>query len=149
MYKEIYDMKIKTKVNDVHRTINTEDEYLEYSKLVTADDVDESELNNFILERAIDSTTFDEVKQRLQNEIKNDDIDETLNDDSENEVENKEDKEEKNEEEYDKEDDKKEKQTEENKQIKDLDEKQIEEIVLDESDKQVKRRRGRPRKDSN
>ncbi len=27
MYKEIYDMKIKTMVNDVHRTIKTEDEY--------------------------------------------------------------------------------------------------------------------------
>ena len=31
MYRDIYDMKIKTMVNDVHRTIKTEDEYLEYS----------------------------------------------------------------------------------------------------------------------
>ena len=33
-YIIIYDTKIKTMVNDVHRTIKTEDEYLEYSKLV-------------------------------------------------------------------------------------------------------------------
>ncbi|MEG1705240.1 MAG: hypothetical protein RR290_01530, partial [Clostridia bacterium] len=35
MYKDIYDFKIKTMVNDVHRTIKTEDEYLEYSKYIT------------------------------------------------------------------------------------------------------------------
>ena len=62
MYKEIYDMKIKTKVNDVHRTIKTEDEYLEYSKLVTNFMYDE--LDAFILDRAYD-TSEDEVAKKI------------------------------------------------------------------------------------
>ena len=41
MFKEIYDMMIKTKVNDVHRTISTEDEYLEYSKMLAEEDSEE------------------------------------------------------------------------------------------------------------
>jgi hypothetical protein len=62
MFKEIYDMKIKTMVNDVHRTIKTEDEYLEYSKLVTNFMYDE--LDTFILERAYD-TSEDEVAKKI------------------------------------------------------------------------------------
>ena len=46
MFKEIYDMMIKTKVNDVHRTISTEDEYLEYSKLLANED--ENEVDKFL-----------------------------------------------------------------------------------------------------
>ena len=65
MYKDIYDMKIKTMVNDVHRTIKTEDEYLEYSKLVTSEDVDEEELNKFILKRALELTNSQNVKEKL------------------------------------------------------------------------------------
>lgn len=65
MYKEIYDMKIKTMVNDVHRTIKTEDEYLEYSKLVTNFMYDE--LDSFILERAYDSSENEVVKKMIAN----------------------------------------------------------------------------------
>lgn len=67
MYKEIYDMKIKTMVNDVHRTIKTEDEYLEYSKLVTNFMYDE--LDNFILERAYDSSENEIAKKLIGNAL--------------------------------------------------------------------------------
>ena len=70
MYRDIYDMKIKTMVNDVHRTIKTEDEYLEYSKLVTSEDVEEEELNKFILSRALEITSSDKVKELIEESIK-------------------------------------------------------------------------------
>lgn len=70
MYKEIYDMKIKTMVNDVHRTIKTEDEYLEYSKLVTSDELDEEDLDRFIASRALEITTSDKVREILEEMIK-------------------------------------------------------------------------------
>ena len=72
MYKDIYDMKIKTMVNDVHRSIKTEDEYLEYSKLVTSDDIDAEELEKFIATRALEITKSDIVKEILENKIKPD-----------------------------------------------------------------------------
>ena len=61
LYGEIYDMMIKTKVNDVHRTIKTEDEYLEYSKLLANSEDEKVEI--FLYERALESTTLDEVKK--------------------------------------------------------------------------------------
>ncbi|MDF2865207.1 MAG: hypothetical protein K0R72_16 [Clostridia bacterium] len=67
MYKEIYDMKIKTMVNDVHRTIKTEDEYLEYSKLVTNFMYDE--LDTFILERAYDTSENEIAKKMIGNAL--------------------------------------------------------------------------------
>lgn len=67
MYKEIYDMKIKTKVNDVHRTIKTEDEYLEYSKLVTNFMYDE--LDKFMLERAYETAQNEVAKKMLGNAL--------------------------------------------------------------------------------
>lgn len=70
MYRDIYDMKIKTMVNDVHRTIKTEDEYLEYSKLVTSEDVEEEELNKFILSRALEITSSDKIKELIEESIK-------------------------------------------------------------------------------
>ena len=63
MYKDIYDMKIKTMVNDVHRTIATEDEYLEYSKLLA--NLDYDELDEFVERRALESTLSEKVKQIL------------------------------------------------------------------------------------
>lgn len=63
MYKEIYDLKIKTMVNDVHRTIATEDEYLEYSKLLA--NLDYDELDEFVERRALESTLSEKVKQIL------------------------------------------------------------------------------------
>ncbi len=65
-YKEIYDMKIKTMVNDVHRNIKVEDEYLEYSKLL-ANSMDE-ELEIFLLKNAasLDYQPVD-VKEMLLN----------------------------------------------------------------------------------
>ena len=67
MYKEIYDLKIKTMVNDVHRAIKTEDEYLEYSKLAAGED--EESLNNFILQRALELTKSDVVKEKIKSEL--------------------------------------------------------------------------------
>lgn len=83
MYKEIYDMKIKTMVNDVHRTIKTEDEYLEYSKLVTSEELDEEDLDRFIASRALEITTSDKVREILEEMIKSEveDIPEDIVDD--------------------------------------------------------------------
>jgi hypothetical protein len=67
MYKEIYDMKIKTKVNDVHRTIKTEDEYLEYSKLVTNFMYDE--LDTFLLERSYETAQNEIAKKMIGNAL--------------------------------------------------------------------------------
>lgn len=67
MYKEIYDMKIKTMVNDVHRTIKTEDEYLEYSKLVA--NYEYEDLDKFILNRALELTQSDIVKDIISKEL--------------------------------------------------------------------------------
>lgn len=68
MYKDIYDMKIKTMVNDVHRTIKTEDEYLEYSKLVTSDDMEE-DLDKFIMARALELTNSEKIKEMLDSKL--------------------------------------------------------------------------------
>lgn len=67
MYKEIYDMKIKTMVNDVHRTIKIEDEYLEYSKFVTNFMYDE--LDDFILERVYESTKNNDIKNIMAEKL--------------------------------------------------------------------------------
>lgn len=67
MYKEIYDMKIKTMVNDVHRTIKTEDEYFEYSKLVANDEVEK--IDTFILTRALELATREKVKDLIQEKL--------------------------------------------------------------------------------
>lgn len=92
MYKEIYDSKIKTMVNDIHRTIKTEDEYFEYSKLVTSDDEDSQEkLDQYIMKKALDSTISGEVKKRLESALELDkeeqeievDIDQNTDDKSE------------------------------------------------------------------
>ncbi len=68
MYKEIYDLRIKTMVNDVHRTISTEDEYLEYSKIVAANKEDE-ELEEFLKHRAIETTKSDKVKKIIEEDL--------------------------------------------------------------------------------
>ena len=73
IYKEVYDSKIKTMVNDVHRSIATEDEYLEYSKLLANDQTDELDL--FVEKRALESTNNDSVKEILSSDIdKNEEI---------------------------------------------------------------------------
>lgn len=64
-YEEIYDQKIKVMVNDVHRSIRTEDEYLEYSR-----QIHESEgITEFITERAIETTESEKVREILLAEI--------------------------------------------------------------------------------
>lgn len=68
MYKEIYDHKIKTMVNDVHRSIATEDEYLEYSKLLASEE--DKELNEFVERRALESTLSEKVKEILEEDLK-------------------------------------------------------------------------------
>ena len=89
-YKEIYDTKIKTLVNDVHRNIKTEDEYLEYSRQLHEDEG----INEFILRRAYETTSCEPVKILIEQEIKKiDKQDETKNEEenseevSENDVE--------------------------------------------------------------
>ena len=85
MFKEIYDMMIKTKVNDVHRTISTEDEYLEYSKILANED--EEEIDNFLFEKARELTQMDEVKEKIDKILNKDeendekDSDEDINED--------------------------------------------------------------------
>lgn len=65
-YKEIYDVKIKTLVNDVHRNIKTEDEYLEYSRQLHEDEG----INEFILKRAYETSTHEPVKILIEQELK-------------------------------------------------------------------------------
>lgn len=123
MYKEIYDMKIKTMVNDVHRTIKTEDEYLEYTKLIT--DFEFDKMDEFILSRALETTKsekaqkiisealcmseeeLEEKKEEIKKEqeeqkeqiynVKQEDIEKNSQDDEKNETINEEIEEEKNE----------------------------------------------------
>lgn len=68
MYKEIYDSKIKTKVNDVHRTIKTEDEYLEYSRMIA--NSEDEKLEQFLLERALETVVLEGTKKLLNDELK-------------------------------------------------------------------------------
>lgn len=79
MYKDIYEKMIKTKVNDVHRLIKTEDEYLEFSRLVTSD-LNE-ELQKFLLNAAKESSENDIVKNIISDEL------EKYEEENENEVE--------------------------------------------------------------
>ena len=84
MFREIYDMMIKTKVNDVHRTIATEDEYLEYSKLLANED--EEVVDKFLFEKAKELTESEEVKEKIEkllSEDEEEDEEEELDDDSE------------------------------------------------------------------
>jgi hypothetical protein len=76
MFKDIYDMKIKTMVNDVHRTIKTEDEYLEYSKLAAGEDVEG--LETFVIKRAIETTSLEEAKKILNKSILEEVIEEEI-----------------------------------------------------------------------
>lgn len=68
-FREIYDMMIKTKVNDVHRTIKTEDEYLEYSKLLASSE--EEKIDHFLYERALELTQSETVKKILNHVLGN------------------------------------------------------------------------------
>lgn len=81
LYSEIYDMMIKTKVNDVHRSIKTEDEYLEYSRLLA--NSEDEKVDKFLHERALESTSSDGVKKiiniALGNEIEEEKEEETIN----------------------------------------------------------------------
>ncbi len=63
-YKQIYDKKIKTMVNDVHRTIKTEDEYLEYSKALQDETIEE-----FVLKKSLETCISEKVKDLLQEEL--------------------------------------------------------------------------------
>ena len=76
MYKEVYDLKIKTKVNDVHRLIKTEDEYLEYTKFVTNFMYDE--LDTFILNRALEDECLTEDVKKILNKELNIELDEEV-----------------------------------------------------------------------
>lgn len=64
-YKEIYDTKIKTLVNDVHRSIKTEDEYLDYSRQLHEDEG----LMEFMLNQALLTTESEAVKEQITEEL--------------------------------------------------------------------------------
>ena len=64
-YKEIYDSKIKTMVNDVHRTIKVEDEYLDYSRQLHEDEG----VNEFILNQALLTTESEGVRACITEEL--------------------------------------------------------------------------------
>ena len=64
-YKEIYDVKIKTLVNDVHRSIKTEDEYLDYSRQLHEDEG----LMEFMLNQALSTTESEETKTKIMEEL--------------------------------------------------------------------------------
>ncbi len=64
-YKEIYDTKIKTLVNDVHRSIKTEDEYLEYSRQIHEDEG----LMEFMLNQALLTTESEVVREQVTAEL--------------------------------------------------------------------------------
>lgn len=64
-YKDIYDHKIKTMVNDVHRTIKVEDEYLEYSRQLHEDDG----INEFLLSHAIETTENPKARDIISLEL--------------------------------------------------------------------------------
>ncbi len=68
MFKDIYDDRIKTMVNDVHRNIKTEDEYFEYSKLL-ADEENKDSLNNFLFLRAVELTNNENVKDIINKKL--------------------------------------------------------------------------------
>ena len=85
MFKEIYDMMIKTKVNDVHRTIATEDEYLEYSKLLAAEPEDEEAVDMFLYQKAYEMTEDEAVKEKLD-KILNPEVEETEEEEDSEEV---------------------------------------------------------------
>ena len=64
-YKEIYDVKIKTLVNDVHRSIKTEDEYLDYSRQLHEDEG----LMEFMLNQSLSTTESEEIKTIIMEEL--------------------------------------------------------------------------------
>lgn len=76
MFRDIYDDKIKTMVNDVHRNIKTEDEYFEYSKIL-ADDKNEEDLKKFLLQRAVESTKNEIAKDKINKYLLADKVEET------------------------------------------------------------------------
>ncbi len=148
MFKEIYDMMIKTKVNDVHRTISTEDEYLEYSKLLANED--EQEIDMFLFKKAQELTEMDSIKERIE-KIINPEVEEENEEDDDEDIDidklNLDEILGKNtEKEDDDEDD-------ENPEVKDEEDNEEEEIDIDEDkieaidEEKPKRRVGRPRKE--
>ena len=158
MFKEIYDMMIKTKVNDVHRTIATEDEYLEYSKLLAAEPEDEEAVDMFLYQKAYEMTKDEAVKERLDKilnpeveEEEEESLDPDMMDDEDIDIDklnldeilgkNKDDDEGETEEE-----------TEEDEEFEDEEENDIEDEEENDEDEAIeeekpKRRAGRPRKE--
>lgn len=123
MFKEIYDMMIKTKVNDVHRSIATEDEYLEYSKLL-AEDENEDKVNKFLLEKALSFTQNEKVKEKIEEALEKYKTDEEK--EEENEIEENTDK-----------------------KDEEIDELELEEVVIDKEEVEEKNKKkvGRPKKE--
>ena len=64
-YKEIYDTKIKAMVNDVHRTIKVEDEYLEYSRQLHED----NGMTEFMLNQVLTTVESEIVREKIEQEL--------------------------------------------------------------------------------
>ncbi len=64
-YEEIYEKKIKIMVNDVHRSIKVEDEYLEYSKMLA----ENKDMVDFLSRKALESASSENVKEILSEQI--------------------------------------------------------------------------------
>lgn len=147
MFKEIYDMMIKTKVNDVHRTITTEDEYLEYSKLLA--DENEEEIDKFLFRKAMEITESETVKEKIENILAEE------NDEDENKDELDVSESEINEEDFDltlddvlsdeSEDLEEDNENEDNEDESDI---EIEEEKEEAEEEKTKRKAGRPRKEN-
>lgn len=87
-FSEIYDTKIKTKVNDVKRTIEIEDEYMEYCRIL----MEEGEtLDKYIVKKAIETSISDKAKVILEEYIKEDEEDTSTEDEDTEQLENTED----------------------------------------------------------
>ncbi len=64
-FKEIFDTKIKTMVNDVKRTEAIEDEYLKYCKIL----IEPDELEEYIIEKILESTTSVTTKKVFKDRL--------------------------------------------------------------------------------
>ena len=64
-FKEIFDTKIKTMVNDVKRTEAIEDEYLKYCKIL----IEPDELEEYIIEKILETTSSVTTKKVFQDRL--------------------------------------------------------------------------------
>lgn len=64
-FKDLFDVVIKTKVNDVKRTLEIEDEYMEYCKIL----IEPEKLEDYLIKEAFKITKNETVKNLLQEKL--------------------------------------------------------------------------------